>query len=316
MDLRELRASLLRWYRERGRDLPWRRSKDPYRVWLSEIMLQQTTVATVIPRFERFLKRFPTMRALARVSRDSVFAEWSGLGYYRRAASLHEAAGIMVRDHGGIFPRDPEVRLPGVGEYTRAAVLSIAYGAPLAVVDTNVSRVLSRFFARACVDASFLKKKAQELLPARETGDWNQALMDLGAMVCLPRKPLCGSCPWARLCRARMKGLQDEIPVRQARKSPVPVRMDCVLCARDSKVLVEKRREGLLAGHWGLPEGKGGALLARVRHRITDHDVTLVLRAGRPPRAPGRGQRWVRKAALGRCLVSSLWRKALEASGA
>ncbi|MBI5884224.1 MAG: A/G-specific adenine glycosylase [Elusimicrobia bacterium] len=319
MDLGSLRTSLLQWYGERGRDLPWRRTKDPYRVWLSEVMLQQTTVAAVMPRFERFLETYPTVRALAKARRSSVLASWSGLGYYRRAASLHEAAGLIVRDHGGVFPADPGARLPGVGDYTRAAVLSIAYGMPLAVVDTNVSRVLSRLCAlkgEASGNADRLKALAQVLLPTGKAGDWNQALMDLGAMVCLPRGPRCGECPWSRQCEARKAGLQDRIPGLPARQRPVPVRLDCVLCERQGMVLVEKRAAGLLAGHWGLPGSKAGRVLATVRQRITRHSVTLVLRrAAAPPRPPGGGLRWVRKADLARYLVSSLWRKALESAG-
>jgi A/G-specific adenine glycosylase len=319
MDLGSLRAGLLQWYGKRGRDLPWRRNSDPYRVWLSEVMLQQTTVATVTPRFERFLETYPTVRALAKARRSSVLASWSGLGYYRRAASLHEAAGLIVRNHGGVFPADPGARLPGVGDYTRAAVLSIAYGMPLAVVDTNVVRVLSRLHALkgdASRNAGKLKLLAQDLLPPGKAGDWNQALMDLGATVCLPRGPKCAVCPWFRLCRARKAGLQDSIPGLPARQRPVPVRLDCVLCERGGKVLVEKRVSGLLAGHWGLPESNEGRILAKVRHRITRHAVTLVLRgASTAPRSSGRRSRWVRKADLGRCLVSSLWRKALEAAG-
>ncbi|MBI5624656.1 MAG: A/G-specific adenine glycosylase [Elusimicrobia bacterium] len=315
-DLPALRTSLLRWYRKEGRDLPWRRTRDPYAVWVSEMMLQQTTVAAVTPRWGEFLKRFPTVQALAKARQDAVLAAWSGLGYYRRARALHEASRLIVADHAGLFPKAPGARLPGVGDYTRAAVLSIAYGIPMAVVDTNVTRVLQRLMAWKSGSpglARKIKDLSQELLPEGRSGDWNQALMDLGAMVCLPSGPGCGVCPWPRWCLAKARGLTSRIPGLPERSKPKAVGLDCVLCERNGRVLIEKRGPGLLAGHWGLPEGGGGEVLTRVRHRITTHAVTLVLRKAEAlPRRLGRTLRWVKKKDLARFLVSSLWRKALR----
>ncbi|MBI5209443.1 MAG: A/G-specific adenine glycosylase [Elusimicrobia bacterium] len=315
-----LRDVLLGWYRRHGRDLPWRRTRDPYRVWVSEVMLQQTTVATVLPRYGRLLARFPTIRALAGARRRDVLAAWSGLGYYRRAASLHQAAKEIVRRHGGVFPADPRVKLPGVGDYTRAAVLSIAYGVPVAAVDVNVGRVLSRLkgLEGGAGRPAAVAALAQRMLPARRPGDWTQALMDLGAMVCLPSGPRCPLCPLVRRCRASRQGLLSAAAGSGRARKPRSVRLDCSLCVRDGKVLLERRGAGLLAGHWGLPEGlprsRTAKVLATVRHRITHHDVTLTLRSGQAPgRVLGASLRWVARSELSRQLVSSLWRKALAA---
>src|SRR6185503_20273858 len=197
-----LRRRLLAWYDRHGRDMPWRRTREPYPVWLSEIMLQQTQVATARPYYERFLKRFPTLDALADARPAEVLSAWSGLGYYRRARHLHEAVRRVRRDHGGRVPDDPEAfgALPGVGRYTTAAVLSICFDRPLAVLDGNVARVLSRLYAlhesvRDPRGARRLWERAQALVPARNPGDWNQAVMELGAVICTPRAPRCGACP-------------------------------------------------------------------------------------------------------------------------
>ena len=217
---RRLRA----WYRRRKRDLPWRRTRDPWPVWVSEVMLQQTQVATATPFYQRFLERFPTLESLARAPIADVLTQWAGLGYYRRARYLHEAARTVVRDYAGRIPADPEAfrRLPGVGRYTTAAVLSICFGTPLAVLDGNVARVLSRRFALAASvrdprGAQMLWALAQALVPPRAPGDWNQAMMELGATVCTPRAPRCDACPLAAECEARARGRVDVLP-------PVPKR--------------------------------------------------------------------------------------------
>src|SRR6202049_4537333 len=215
--VRAMRRRLLLWYQERKRDLPWRRTRDPYRIWLSEIMLQQTRVAAVIPYYERFLASFPNMQALARARTDRVLANWAGLGYYSRARNLQRAAKEMVSRHAGNFPREYEaaLALPGIGRYTAAAVLSIAYDAPHAVLDGNVARVLARIGAlhgdlRAPALWRELEATAQHLLARNASGDWNQAMMELGATVCTPKSPRCGECPVEKWCRARKLDIAGE----------------------------------------------------------------------------------------------------------
>lgn len=214
---------LLSWFSARKRDLPWRGTRDPYRIWLSEIMLQQTRVAAVISYYERFLEKFPTVEALARARTETVLARWAGLGYYSRARNLQRAAKEIVAHHGGKFPRGHEqaLALPGIGRYTAAAVLSIAYGEPLAVLDGNVARVLARIGAvrgdlRASALWRGLEAGAQELVTRKSPGDWNQAMMELGATVCTPKSPRCEECPVSAWCRARKLGIAAEIP--EARK--------------------------------------------------------------------------------------------------
>src|ERR1700686_5037187 len=201
-ELPAFQAQLLGWFAEAKRDLDWRRTRDPYRVWISEIMLQQTRVAAVLPYYRRFLARFPTVDALARARRESVLRSWAGLGYYSRARNLHRAAKEIVARHGGEFPSRMEeaLELPGIGHYTAAAVLSIAYGEPHAVLDGNVARVLARLGAvrgdlRQPKKWGSLQKTASRLLPPKASGDWNQAMMELGATLCTPRAPRCAACP-------------------------------------------------------------------------------------------------------------------------
>ncbi|MFP4056441.1 MAG: A/G-specific adenine glycosylase, partial [Candidatus Brocadiia bacterium] len=226
--LRRLPRRLLAWYGKAKRQLPWRDTRDPYRVWLAEVMLQQTRVDTVIPYYGRFLARFPTLASVAEASCDEVLELWAGLGYYARARSFHAAARQVVRAHGGQVPRDPGAlrALPGVGPYTAAAVLSIAYGVPVAAVDGNVARVLCRLFGldgdpRASAPGKRLRALAEQLLPRSRPGDFNEAMMELGATLCTPRRPACDACCAAELCEARRRGRQDELPAR-ARRKPVP----------------------------------------------------------------------------------------------
>ena len=224
-----IQRGLLSWFRSHRRDLPWRRSRDPYRIWIAEVMLQQTRIAAVMPYYDRFLARFPDFKSLARARQESVLELWSGLGYYSRARNLHRAAQKIVAEHNSQFPRTLEeaLDLPGIGRYTSAAVLSIAYEAPLAVLDGNVARVLARLDAirgdlRAPKTWKRLGTRAQSLLALRAPGDWNQALMELGEVICTPQSPGCGDCPIAAHCRARKLGLVDEIPA--PRKKPAQVR--------------------------------------------------------------------------------------------
>ncbi len=219
---RKLRQRLLTWYEAYARQLPWRRSGDPYAIWLSEIMLQQTQVETVKPYFERFMKALPTIEALARAGTHEVLRLWEGLGYYRRAKQLHQAAEIIVAEHGGRFPRDPQIvrRLPGIGRYTAGAILSIAFDAREPILEANTLRLLSRLLAYAgdprCGEGQrLLWAMAEILLPRRNVGRFNQALMELGSEVCTARVPRCTVCPLAVLCRANQQGRQQQNPAAE-----------------------------------------------------------------------------------------------------
>ena len=321
----KFQGALLAWFRRRKRDLPWRRTSDPYRIWLSEVMLQQTRVGAVAPYYRRFVGLFPTLRALARARPDQVLRIWGGLGYYSRARNLHRAAKEIVARHAGRFPHDPEfaLALPGVGRYTAAAVLSIAYGARLAVVDGNVARVLARLGAlpgdlRAGRRWKQLQGAAQELLAERAPGDWNQAMMELGATVCTPRAPRCTECPVSRWCRAYRLGIANEVPAGRAKRVPVRITLAAaVLLDPRGQTLVVKHEEAggagaLFSRMWQFPavqvsrdaQGElarhlrvslglnvvGLAPLAAARHSVTFRQVTLLpflVRLDCLPRIPG-----------------------------
>ncbi|RED63370.1 A/G-specific adenine glycosylase [Cohnella phaseoli] len=257
--------NLLRWYRKERRDLPWRRSRDPYHIWVSEIMLQQTRVDTVIPYFNRFMGRFPTLRHLAEAPEEDVLKHWEGLGYYSRARNLQSAAREVVERYEGAVPRvKAEVStLKGVGPYTTGAILSIAYDQPEPAVDGNVMRVLSRYFcleddiARPATRVS-MESLAQSLIPEGQAADFNQALMELGAMVCTPKSPSCPICPVGERCEGRLQGKERELPVKTKAKKARPVYRVAALIegtgAFAGKVLVRQRPEtGLLAQMWELP---------------------------------------------------------------
>jgi len=258
---------LLDWYDRERRDLPWRlkargraRRADPYRVWLSEVMLQQTTVAAVIPYYLRFVARWPTVAELAAARLEDVLTAWSGLGYYRRAHHLHATAQIIVERWGGCFPpREEDLRaLPGIGPYTAAAIAAIAFGARTTPVDANVERVVARLFAVAQPlpgARQRIGRLARSLTPARRAGDFAQALMDLGANECTPKRPSCLTCPLSRGCAAQAQGLQDLLPVRAA-KAERPLRRGLAFLAlrEDGHVLLRRRAEaGLLGGMWEVP---------------------------------------------------------------
>lgn len=244
IDAREaaaLRRSLLAWFRKFRRDLPWRRTRDPYRIWISEIMLQQTRVAAVIPYYQRFLERFPDVRALAEAPEDDVLRLWSGLGYYSRARNLQAAAREIVAKHGGEFPREETAAraLPGIGRYTSAAILSIAFGAKLAVLDGNVARLIARLGAargdlREPKRWAALQNAADRLLATDAPGDWNQAVMELGATLCTPRAPQCLLCPVSKFCRARRLGLSDVIPEKRKKRGTVEIQLAAAVF-RDSR---------------------------------------------------------------------------------
>ncbi|EGK11201.1 A/G-specific adenine glycosylase [Desmospora sp. 8437] len=259
--IQAVREKLLDWYDRNRRDLPWRENKDPYRIWVSEIMLQQTRVDTVIPYYERFMSLFPTPGELAAAEEDEVIKAWEGLGYYSRARNLHTAVKEVVETYGGKVPDDPAAvsRLKGVGPYTAGAILSIAYNRPVPAVDGNVFRVLSRWFAlRDDVTRTSTRRKFEELdrllIPEDRPGDFNQALMELGALICIPVSPACADCPVQGECQAHHDGIQAELPVKTRGKPPVPVRMTFGWIMNGTRVLLQRRpSEGLLGGMWGLP---------------------------------------------------------------
>ena len=308
---RAFRKSLLAWYAENQRDLPWRRTRDSYRVWLSEIMLQQTRVAAVLDHYARFLQRFPTIEKLAAAREASVLAVWSGLGYYRRARMLHAAARKVVSDLGGRIPSTVEglQALPGVGRYTAAAIASIAFDQPAAVVDGNVQRVLQRLTGRE-IAGPRLWAVAEELLSRKRPGDFNQAMMELGATVCLPGEPLCQDCPVAQSCRTRGKGSRRHSKPRQ-QKREICYALNC----RNGSVFLVKRptNASLMANMWELPEiaALPSAPELKLRHSITVTDfVVHVARAD----TPGISGRWVANSRLSRLPLTGLARKILRAA--
>jgi len=259
-----LGARLLRWYDRHGRkDLPWKRHRNPYHVWLSEIMLQQTQVATVIPYFARFIARFPSIASLARADVNAVLHQWSGLGYYARARNLHRTARILVREHASRVPRDVEAvaNLPGVGRSTAAAILALAYDQRHAILDGNVKRVLARYHAIAePLQGRHVEQQLWELAdyhtPRGRAADYTQAIMDLGATVCRRTQPLCAQCPARKNCAAFAEGNPEHYPQRRDRKT-VPTRTVKMLLIRDARghVLLQRRPPiGVWGGLWGLPE--------------------------------------------------------------
>ncbi len=250
-----LATRLLRWFDRHKRDLPWRREpRDPYRVWLSEVMLQQTQAATVIPYFERWVQRFPTLEALAAAPLDEVLKLWEGLGYYARARNIHAAAQIIVREHHGCIPQTVEAlrALPGVGRYTAGAIASLAFDVRAPVLDGNVRRVLSRVFALRQPTDEALWALAESLLPRRRAGAFNEALMELGATLCTPRAPQCPTCPVNALCRAFADGDPEAYPARRTKPAtPHHEVLTAMLVDDDGRVLLGQRpRHGLLGGLW------------------------------------------------------------------
>jgi A/G-specific adenine glycosylase len=258
-------TELLKWYHKERRDLPWRRSRDPYHIWVSEIMLQQTRVDTVIPYFNRFVERFPSLQQLADAPEEDVLKHWEGLGYYSRARNLQSAVREVVEQYGGQVPssKSEVSSLKGVGPYTSGAILSIAYNQPVPAVDGNVMRVLSRYF---CLEDDIARPStrfgieglAQELIPDGEAADFNQALMELGALVCTPKSPLCQECPVMKLCKGRLEGRERELPVKTKAKKARSVYRFAALVEgtglNAGKVLVRQRpNTGLLASMWELP---------------------------------------------------------------
>ncbi len=251
---------LLMWFARHARDLPWRRDRTPYRVWVAEVMLQQTQVEKVRDYYTRFMARFPTVTALAEAPLEDVLKQWEGLGYYSRARALHRAAQVIMAEHDGELPADVEVlcSLPGIGAYTAGAIASIAFGIPAPAVDGNVRRVMARVLAWAEPDAAGLKTAVRAWLPADAPGAFTEALMELGATLCRPKSPQCLLCPWRDFCRARAVGQPEAFPVPRLRK-PIP-HYDVVAAftvREDGRVLVARRRQDdMLGGLWEFPGGK------------------------------------------------------------
>jgi A/G-specific adenine glycosylase len=313
------RKLLLAWYGAHARKLPWRENHDPYRVWLSEIMLQQTRVAAVIEHYHKFLRRFPTVRKLAAAHEASVLAAWSGLGYYRRARMLHAAANVIVRDFGCRFPTAAEEwrALPGIGRYTAAAIASIAFNEPAAVVDGNVERVVRRVSGKRLAGEE-LWMAADKLLDRAHPGDFNQAMMELGATVCAPRAPACLTCPILSLCatRGEMPGsvkapaqTKREIHYALAYRSPAKDLRDAAV------FFVQRPRDAsLMAGMWELPEivrpRNHSKAAFTLRHSITVTDYTV--QVWLQPAPPGLRGKWIVSEQLGRFPLTGLARKILR----
>jgi A/G-specific adenine glycosylase len=321
---KDLRPKLLAWFDREKRELPWRGRKDPYAVWVSEVMLQQTTVQTVLPRFEPFLRRFPTIAALARARPDAVLAAWSGLGYYARARNLHRAARIVVDRHRGRLPDTEEGlrTLPGMGEYMAQAVAAIAFGRRTLPMEANVRRVVSRLFATAEPEA-----RVAEVFSASRPGDSVAAIFDLGQTICRPRHPDCARCPVSSRCAALRLGSVGDFPVRPKRPAARPF-FRCVAAAvsPEGRVLLRRRRSGFLSGMWELP-GEEGESLAAARARFRRRFPGAASRsegtveqpiAGRRVRveiyraravAPEPGDRWMSAPQIERSATPSLTKK-------
>jgi A/G-specific adenine glycosylase len=341
-----VRRQLLGWYARHRRDLPWRRSRDPYAIWVSEIMLQQTQVATVVPYFNRFLAAFPTVTDLAAAGEQEVLRVWEGLGYYRRAHYLHETARRIVADLDGRFPSDAAVLsgLPGLGRYTVNAVLSQAFDQHLPILEANSQRVLCRLFGlRGDPTRSPGRRRlwqlAEALLPQQRVGDFNQAMMELGALVCTPAAPNCNECPLQSICTARRLGIQEQIPLRVARARSVEIREVALVMRRRGKLFLAKRPLGeRWGGLWEFPHGElkkhethaaGANRLARtilgfqiqveheflsIRHTVTHHRITMVClqarwRAGSFRSAFYESARWIKPLELERFALSTPQRR-------
>jgi len=256
-----VRQKLIDWYQDARRDLPWRLDRDPYRILVSEMMLVQTTVTAVVPYFHRFLERFPSVSALAEADETAVLKQWEGLGYYRRARQLHAAARAIMAEHAGVVPDDSEalLALPGVGRYIAGAVLSFAFDRPAPILEANTQRVLARWLAwrgdlKSSSSQNRLWEAAARLVPPQGAGTFNQAFMELGALVCTPRTPSCLFCPVAPECQARRLGLEETLPVVAPKAAPLEVEEECALVARDGRLLIVQRAPGgLWEGFWEFP---------------------------------------------------------------
>ncbi|MBS0263012.1 MAG: A/G-specific adenine glycosylase [Planctomycetes bacterium] len=346
--LTDFRRALVAWYRRHARPLPWRATRDPYQIWISEIMLQQTTVTAVVPYFQRFLARFPTLQDLAAAQEQSVLRLWEGLGYYSRARNIHKAARLLVNEHRGEFPREPGelMALPGIGRYTAGAIASFAFDWPAPIVEANTLRLYARLMGlrddpRSARGQKQLWEFAEQIVPARHAGEFNQALMELGARVCVPSAPDCSKCPVRRWCVAATNGWQAEIPLPKPRAAPTEITEVAVAVHRDGKYLLRKRPEGVRwAGLWDFvrfgwrdAETRSPALhdvavevrretgltveitapLAEIRHSVTRFRITLQCHlgewlAGEHDHAQGES-RWVASTQFARLPLSVTGRK-------
>ncbi|MBI5197529.1 MAG: A/G-specific adenine glycosylase [Nitrospirae bacterium] len=289
---KSLKTDLLKWYRKAGRDLPWRRTVDPYAVWVSEIMLQQTQVATVIPYYRSFLSAFPGVADLAKAPLERVLKVWEGMGYYARARNLHQAARVVLDEHDGEVPDDLErlTRLPGIGRSTAGAIVSIAYGKKAPILDGNVRRVLARLFAvREPVSLPAVQQKlwglSEQLVPEKDASSFNQALMDLGAMVCTPKTPACSACCINTRCLAYREGIQEKIPAKTPSPKTPHYHVAVGVIWKNGKVLITQRPpKGLLGGLWEFPGGKledGETPESAVRREIRE-ELNLAVSVGDP----------------------------------
>ena len=311
----EFRSKLLIWYDSHARDLPWRKDRDPYRVWVSEIMLQQTRVAAVIEHYHEFLRRFPTVQRLAAARESSVLAAWSGLGYYRRARMLHAAAKVVARERGGNFPESAQEwqTLPGIGRYTAAAIASITFAEPVAVVDGNVERVLQRLAGKP-VSGEQVWTLAEAVLDRSRPGDFNQAMMELGATVCTPRAPSCLMCPVLESCATRGESPSLGKLARQTKRD-----VHYALSRRNDSVFLTQRPSDarLMAGMWELPEIPGpedhSRPLLTVKHSITVTDYTV--KVWETSQEADRAGNWWALDRLPKLPLTGLARKILRRSG-
>ncbi len=282
---------LLNWYRENGADLPWRRHPTPYRVWLSEVMLQQTQVETVLPYYKRFVRAFPTIEALAAAPLDDVLKLWEGLGYYSRARNLQRAARILVNERAGLLPSDVDelLKLPGIGRYTAGAIASIAFARTAPVLDGNIIRLFARILdldddISQAATREKLWRIAADWLPAQDAGEYNQALMELGQRVCRPKNPLCGKCPIQARCGAWTAGTQDQRP-RRAKRPPTPhydVTAGLIRDDQERLLIAQRPLNGLLGGLWEFPGGKveAGELLAACLKRELREELAIDVEVG------------------------------------
>lgn len=349
VNLRALQRRLRRWFQRASRDLPWRHDRDPYRIWVSEIMLQQTQVATVIPYFERFIQAYPTVAHLAASDEAQVLKLWEGLGYYRRARGLHQAARRIMADHAGDIPSDPVKlrRLPGIGRYTMGAILSQAFGFRLPILEANSVRVLCRLLAekgdpKTSAVRNQLWQVAEAILPRKDVGTFNQALMELGALVCTPSDPNCKRCPVANFCSAHRQGLVEEIPQAARTRRTLKILEVATVVRRGGRVLLAQRPQtGRWAGLWEFPHGplpngesqeegaarileeltgikaQLGPKLVTIKHAVTHHQITLVcflaIRLGGSFRSRFfAASRWIRPQDLGEFPVSAPQRRLAE----